>query len=243
LVWPESAIQQFIAPEQSSDASWVLGPVTKPVLFGGVALRTSSGERRIYNTAFITDSRGTILDTYDKTYLLAFGEFLPFGETFPILYDWSPRSGHFTHGNHLRPLSFNGYRLTTLICYEDILPAFVRRAVIEAKPHLLVNITNDAWFGKTNEPWIHLALAKFRAIEHRRYLVRATNSGVSAVIDPLGRVVTQSGVFERASLHAQVAMLDAQTVYQWAGDWPGWAGLLFILWAAFIKKRAPTTAR
>jgi apolipoprotein N-acyltransferase len=242
LIWPESAIQHFITAESGPAHPWVLGPVSKPVLFGGISSRIISGTRRVYNTAFITDRHGNILATYDKTYLLAFGEYIPFGETFPILYDWSPNSSHFTQGDHQRPLPFQGYRISTLICYEDILPAFVRRAVIEAKPHLLVNITNDAWFGKTNEPWIHLALAKFRAIEHRRYLVRATNSGVSAVVDPLGRNVTHSGVFERASLHAKVAMMTPRTIYEVTGDWPGWIGLVWIAWAAFIKRRPQIAA-
>jgi apolipoprotein N-acyltransferase len=242
LIWPESAIQHFITAESGRAQPWVLGPVKKPVLFGGISSRIIAGTRRVYNTAFITDSHGNILATYDKTYLLAFSEYIPFGETFPILYRWSPYSSHFSHGDHLRPLPFQGYRISTLICYEDISPAFVRRAVIEAKPHLLVNITNDAWFGKTNEPWIHLALAKFRAVEQRRYLVRVTNSGVSAVVDPLGRIVTHSGVFERASLHAKVAMMTPRTVYEVAGDWPGWIGLFWIAWAAFIKRRPQTAA-
>jgi apolipoprotein N-acyltransferase len=133
-------------------------------------------------------------------------------------------------------LPFRDWRLTTLICYEDIIPGFVRRAVSEGDPHLLVNITNDSWFGDSNEPWIHLALAQFRAVEHHRYLVRATNSGVSAVVDPLGRVVTRSGVFERASLHAEVAMLQGATVYQMAGDWPGWLGLAWTLFALFRRR-------
>jgi apolipoprotein N-acyltransferase len=237
LVWPESAVHYAIPEGMRNVRRWLLGPVTTPVLFGGISRRTEGGKRRIYNTAFITDAGGDILATYDKTYLLAFGEFLPFGETFPILYEWSPRSGRFSPGTHVRPLPFRDWRLTTLICYEDIIPGFVRRAVAEAEPHLLVNITNDSWFGDTNEPWIHLALARFRAVEHHRYLVRATNSGVSAIIDPVGRVVTRSGVFERASLHAELAMLDGRTAYQALGDWPGWLGLLCTLFTLFRRRR------
>ncbi len=236
LVWPESAVQQVIPEARRNLRRGVLDSVTTPVLFGGLSVRREQGKRRLYNTAFITDREGNILGTYDKTYLLAFGEFLPLGETFPILYEWSPQSGHFTPGSRLEPLPFRQWRLTTLVCYEDIIPGFVRRAVSEGRPHLLVNITNDAWFGDTNEPWIHLALARFRAVEHHRYLVRATNSGVSAIIDPVGRVVTHSGVFERASLHAEVAMLQGATVYQMVGDWPGWLGLAWTLFAVFRRR-------
>jgi apolipoprotein N-acyltransferase len=238
LVWPESAVQAPIPSGAGDLRRWLLGPIRTPVLFGGLAVRARGDRRRIYNTAFITDKSGNILATYDKIYLLAFGEYLPFGELFPVLYRWSPQSGRFSPGRHKKPLPFRGYRLTALICYEDIIPGFVRAAVREGNPHLLVNLTNDSWFGRTTEPEIHLALAKFRAVEHHRYLVRATNTGVSAVIDPAGRVVTRSGVFERASLHARVAMLNEPSPYQTLGDWPGWLGLLWIAYAAFLR-RAP----
>jgi apolipoprotein N-acyltransferase len=87
---------------------------------------------------------------------------------------------------------------------------------------LLVNLTNDAWFGDTTEPWIHLALAKFRAIEHRRFFVRSTNSGVSAVIDPVGRVVAHTETFQEATLEAQIAWLRGKTPYELWGDLPWW---------------------
>jgi apolipoprotein N-acyltransferase len=241
IIWPESAFQRSIRPKESNVRKKVLDSLKTPVLFGGIAIRTVDGKRRVYNTAFITNSRGDILSTYDKTYLLAFGEFIPFGETFPILYKWSPQTSHFTPGDHVRPMPFKHYRITTMICYEDIIPGFVRQAVKEGNPHLLVNITNDSWFGDTNEPWIHFALAKFRAVEHHRYLVRATNSGVSAIIDPVGRTVVQSPVFERSTLHARVAMMNKPSLYQHLGDWPGWLGLLWTIGFFFLRapKRTP----
>jgi apolipoprotein N-acyltransferase len=237
VVWPESAYN-FLIPEHTTDLRrTVTGDIRTPLLFGGLARRTVDGERRLFNTAYLVDGQGVVRGTYDKTYLLAFGEYLPFGETFPILYEWSPNSGRFTPGSHVRPLQLDQWRLTTLICYEDILPSFVRRSVREGNPHLLVNLTNDAWFGDTTEPWIHMALAKFRAIEHRRALVRVTNSGVSAVVDPAGRTVVQSGVFTRETLHAEVPMLQGATPYEWVGDWPGWLAVLGILWMAFLGRR------
>lgn len=221
VLWPESAITFFVPETRRNLRDTVTGPAIRvPVLFGGLARRRVDGRRRYFNTAYLLDAEGNVLGTYDKTYLLAFGEYLPFGETFPVLYEWSPHSGRFTPGDHVRPVRLGPWRLTVLICYEDILPAFARKAVREGHPHLLVNLTNDAWFGDTHEPWIHLALAKFRAVEHRRFLARSTNSGVSAFVDPAGRVVAHTGVFERANLHAEVAMLDGlPTLYGWIGDW------------------------
>lgn len=241
LVWPESAASFFLPEGVTNVRRWVFegddGTVSTPTIFGGLARRTVDGQRRHYNTAFLTDGEGDVLGTYDKTYLLAFGEYIPFGERFPILYDWSPNTGHFTPGNHVRPLRFGEYRIGALICYEDILPGFVRQVIGESDPHLLVNVTNDAWFGETQEPYVHLALAKMRAVEHHRYLVRATNTGVSAIIDPAGRVVTESPLFERASLHGEVAMLEGTTVYQTLGDWPGWMALGGVVYMVFIGRR------
>ncbi len=173
-----------------------------PAIFGAVIVKHVGDERRyvLYNAAVSSDEAGVIDGRYDKQYLLTFGEYLPFGETFPILYRWSPNSGHFTPGRSLEPLIVDvkgqKHPVTALICYEDILPRFTNDAVRHGDPELLVNMTNDAWFGDTTEPWEHLALAQLRAVEHRRYLVRGTNSGVSAVVDPVGRVIAHSGTFQ-----------------------------------------------
>jgi len=244
LIWPESA-NSFVIPDDQKQAPEVLDDLHTPILFGGLATRDDRGQRRIYNTAFMMDAKARITSTVDKTYLLAFGEYLPFGETFPVLYDWSPHTSHFSAGTHMRPMQVGAHRITTLICYEDVLPEFVRAALNEGDSQLLVNITNDAWFGDTTEPWIHLALAKLRAVEHHRYLVRATNSGVSAIIDPVGRVVTHTGTFERASFSAEVAMLDGTTLYRVVGDWPGWTSLLlvaFLLWRTRSTSRSASSA-
>jgi apolipoprotein N-acyltransferase len=92
-------------------------------------------------------------------------------------------------------------------------PEFVRRIVRESSTHLLVTLANDAWFGDSQEPWMHLALARLRAVEHRRLLVRSTNSGVSAVVDPSGRILAQSGLFTRETLRATVHPLAGRTLY------------------------------
>ena len=241
LVWPESAYTYFLQDGVQNVRSRVLGPLETPLLFGGLRRREGADRSYAYNTAYLIDGDGEVLGTYDKTYLLMFGEYLPFGETFPILYDWSPNSGRFTPGTHVRPLTLptqsGEVRLSALVCYEDVLPGFTRQAVREGDPHLLVNITNDAWFGDTHEPWIHLALAKFRAVEHHRALVRSTNSGVSALVDPVGRVLGEVGVFERGELFDELPLLQGTTVYAHVGDWPGFAALALILWMAFVRRR------
>jgi apolipoprotein N-acyltransferase len=107
---------------------------------------------------------------------------------------------------------------------------------------LLANLTNDAWFGDTTEPWIHLALAKFRAIEHRRFFVRSTNSGVSAFIDPVGRVLVHGGTFQEQTLVHEIAWLKGRTGYELLGNYPFWIVALFSVYAAFAKRTKKTAA-
>ena len=214
-----------------------------PAIFGAVVYRVDADRERWFNTALSTGAHGEVTSRYDKEYLLAFGEYLPFGDWIPQLYEWSPNSGRFSPGTDLAPMLVpvrgTTHKISALICYEDILPAFTNKVVRAASPELLVNMTNDAWFGDTSEPWEHLALAQLRAIEHRRYLVRSTNSGVSAFIDPVGRVMLHTNTFQLQSLDAIVHFLHGDgsgTVYEALGDVPWWAlsGLLFL--GAFLRR-------
>jgi apolipoprotein N-acyltransferase len=239
LVWPESAFGWFL-PDRIKNMRRIVfqNKVHVPTLFGGLSIRERNGEPEPYNTAYMVDSDGDVVGTYDKTYLLAFGEYMPFGDRFPQLYELSPHSGRFVAGKHVQPLPFGRFRLTALICYEDILPGFVSRAVRAGDPHLLVNITNDAWFGDTHQPWQHLALAKLRAVEHHRALVRSTNSGVTAIVDPVGRLSAVTGVFTRENIAAKVPMLEnGQYVYAYVGDWPGYLSLLALVALSLLRLR------
>ncbi|MCA9531282.1 MAG: apolipoprotein N-acyltransferase [Myxococcales bacterium] len=242
IVWPESSYM-WLLPEGAHDLGpRVMDGLHTPLLFGGTAQRRVDGKPAEFNTAYLLSRDGALLGTYDKIHLLAFGEYMPLGKLFPILYRWSPNTGRLEPGTHVRPLHLGPWRLTILICYEDVLPRFTRDAVREGNPHLLINMTNDAWFGRTVEPWVHLNLAQLRAVENRRYLVRATLTGVSAVIDPAGRVVAHTDIYDGHTLVHPVAMLDGHTVYEWAGDWPGWLGLLATLALAFGPPRDRVTS-
>ena len=211
-----------------------------PAIFGAVLVRRVNDARRyvLFNSALITDATGTVKGRYDKQFLLAFGEYLPFGETFPELYEISQNSGRFSPGTTLKPLPLNGHEIATFICYEDIDAGFVNSIVRSGDPDLLVNITNDAWFGDTTEPWIHLALAELRAIEQRRYLVRSTNSGISAFVDPVGRVVAHTNPFKMEALAHEIAWVHASTPFEWWGNVPWWLVSIASFALAF-RKRAP----
>lgn len=231
LVWPETAVQHV------RDTVATHGALRTPLLFGTHLRRNEDGQSRLFNSAMLTAADGRLLGTYDKRYLLPFGEYLPLGQRFPILHRWSPHSGRFTAGHGSPVLELDGMRIAPLICYEDVVPDFVRGAVLRGRPHLLVNMTNDAWFGETNAPWLHLALAKLRAVEHHRYLVRATNNGVSVVVDPAGRVIARAPSFDRARMAATVSLLQGQTVYGRLGDWPGLLSLLLCLGMLALRPR------
>lgn len=245
VVWSESSVT-FAVPEELGTKGHFFrdrfaASLGVPAIFGAVLFRVDPDRERWFNTAIATDARGEVTGRYDKQFLLAFGEYLPFGDTFPILYEWSPHSGRFSSGSSLDPVTVDvkgeKHKVTVLICYEDILPSFTNRAVAHAEPDLLVNITNDAWFGDTTEPWEHLALSKFRAIEHRRYLVRSTNSGVSAVIDPIGGVVTNTKTFVPDAQVASIRWLHGGTLYEVVGDAPWYLVAVGMLVASFRPRR------
>ncbi len=226
VVWSETSVVRPLEEQDLSAAvrSRFAASLGGPVLFGAVLMKRVDDARRyvFYNSALLSDEQGQVVGRFDKQKLVLFSEWMPFGEELPILYEWSPKSGRFVPGKRFDPLSVAGHQIATSICYEDIVPSFVNRIVNNGDPDLIANLTNDAWFGDTTEPWIHLALATMRAVEHRRYFVRSTNSGVSAIIDPVGRVVKHTGTFREEALTADVAWLHARTVYEVLGDIPWW---------------------
>ena len=254
VVWSESSVtmpmREDFAPQMLKKN--VASRLELPAIFGAVLYNRKDKRELWYNVAVSTDHAGTVNARYDKEYLLQFGEHLPFSETFPILNEWSPNSGRFTPGTKLDPLTVDlgvsKHQVAVLICYEDIIPAFTNALSRATSPELLVNITNDAWFGATTEPWEHLALAQLRAVEHRKFLVRSTNSGVSAVVDPVGRLVAhtevrdvQGGSYPSAdSLLATVRWMSdgGSTVYERVGDAPWWIVAALAVAGAFVRRRA-----
>ena len=245
VVWSEASVTGAF-PEKDMDKLMRRAFTSRlgvPTIIGTVLHRPIENappkgrQAQLFNTAVLADEKGNITSRYDKHILLMFGEYIPFGETFPKLYEWSPNSGGFTPGTSFEPLQLGSHRFATTICYEDIIPSFVRQGVRQDETDMLVNLTNDTWFGDTTEPWIHLAQAKMRSVEHRRYLLRATNSGVSAIIDPAGRVVAHSSVGKEDTVLGTAHYMRAWTVYAAIGNAPWW--LLTAVMAAACVVRKP----
>lgn len=206
---------------------------------GGIPMALIAGVERVsgsdsWNSAVVIDPQGRIGDHYDKVQLLAFGEYIPGGEWFPQIYKWSPLASHLTRGNSFAPLRYGRWKFATFICYEDILPGIVRK-IMDGGAQVMVNLTNDSWYGTGHEQQQHLMLATVRSIEHRRWLVRATSTGISAFVDATGRVVQRIGRNQRGIAIREVPMMEGSSVYELLGDWPGWLSLALL--ATFVRPR------
>jgi apolipoprotein N-acyltransferase len=166
-----------------------------PVIIGAEMYEATHEDA--FNSAILLDENGQMAGRYDKVRLLAFGEYIPGIDAFPWLRKYLPPGiGRFTAGAGPGVMTLKGpggqlWTLGPVICYEDILQGFLR-GVGQLHPNLLVNLTSDSWFGAETEPWEHLALAVFGSVELRVSMVRAVNSGVSALIDPNGRVLEKT---------------------------------------------------
>jgi apolipoprotein N-acyltransferase len=241
VVWPETAYMRGLRRPLPISGRPVLEDLSVPLLFGGSSVDQVDGRRVKSNSAFLVGADGMIRDAYDKNLLIPLAEYAPLASLLPAIARWFPHVEDFRAADATPALRLGPWRIATPICYEVIRPEFVRRMVERSQPHLLVTLANDAWFGDSQEPWLHLALARLRAVEHRRFLVRATNSGVSAVVDPAGQIVVTSGLFTRESLRAVVHPLEGQTVYGRLGDWPGWLSAAVVL--VTLAVRAPRRRR
>jgi apolipoprotein N-acyltransferase len=229
VVWPETVYTRGIGGPFPVAGDLIRREGTTPLLFGAASVRTQDGERRVYNSALLVQADGTIREAYDKNLLVPIAERLPFSGAFARLF---PHGQRFGAATETPALTLGELRLSTPICYEAAVPSFVRRMVNAAAPDLLVMLANDAWFGDSHEPWIHLAVARMRAIEHHRFVVRATNSGISALVDPAGRVLARTELLATENLRGEVRPLRGETFYARVGDWPGWlatASLLALL--------------
>ena len=236
LVWPETAYFAPLPNRLPFSAAIVRADVEAPLLFGGV-VQSSSGPSRRFNSALLADPDGNVRSAYHKRYLIPFAEYIPFGERFEAWAKVVPTLSRFQRGTPTRGVRLGSSTIAVPICYEAIRPSYVRELVRRARPDLLVTLANDGWFDDSLAPWIHLRLARMRAIEHRRYLVRATNTGISAIVDPLGRVEAQTPLLQAASLRGEVHLLRESTPYAIAGDWPGYVGLGALAW--LLGRRRP----
>ncbi|HRS82309.1 MAG TPA: apolipoprotein N-acyltransferase [Smithellaceae bacterium] len=223
VVWPETAVPfNFQEPGDLQGRVRRLPSRTKSwLLFGSVSYAGDRAETRYYNSAYLLSPGGDRQEKYDKVHLVPYGEYVPLRKLFPFVGSLASGIGDFTSGKGYTPLSMDGRKIGVMICYEGILPEAARRYK-NAGADLLVNITNDAWFGRTSAPYQHLSMSVFRAVETRLCLVRAANTGISAMVDPTGRILARTGLFERNQIAGRMPLIQTPTVYAAWGDWLVW---------------------
>ncbi|MGK2907084.1 MAG: apolipoprotein N-acyltransferase [Desulfuromonadales bacterium] len=238
IIWPEAAMPFYFqdgGPLVSAVAELPL-QTQASLLFGSLAYLRDPGGMRYLNSAFLLSPSAQLLGRSDKIHLVPFGEYVPLGEYLPFVNKLVAGIGDFTPGQ-INPLPLQGQHVGVLVCYEVIFPELAREYVRKGSG-LLVNITNDAWFGKSSAPWQHLAMARFRAIENRVWLARAANTGISAFIAPSGRIMQQTGLFEAAFLAEEVGWGAQPGLYSHMGDLiPGAFMLISLLWLLQTRRR------
>lgn len=218
VLWPESATP-FMFAENLAGAE----EVRTLARTSGVSILLGSDQiergnpNRYFNSAYLVDERGQTAGVYRKIHLVPFGEYVPLKGLFFFASRLVEAVSDFSPGTTATLLPVSGHRVSTSICYEVVYPGLVR-TFVRGGSELLTTITNDAWFGATSAPYQHFAQASMRAIENGRYLVRAANTGISGVVDPYGRVVARSGLFEEATLVSEARFLTVQTLYARSGD-------------------------
>jgi len=245
IIWPEAVIQEWIPAHLSSAKSDPRVPYFEDkqssMMIGALSFET---QERFFNSALGIRSDGSMVKPYHKMILMPFGEYTPFSKTFPWLAaihptpDFTPGSGIevFNYTSQAANGSQINFTAAPLICYEDIVPSLSKQAV-QAGAQLLVNLTNDAWFGKSIAPYQHHLIASFRAIENKRFLLRSTNSGLTAVVNPLGQTVAELPIFEEGVLKTSVVPLSEPTPYNlFVGTWWLW-GLGVIWFFGVVRER------
>ncbi len=244
VVWPESAVP-FLFDEEPALASLLREQARRRgiyLFFGNDDREVLPGESRIYVGAKLLDPSGELVARYHKIHLVPFGEYVPLQPLFTLGGRFAAKLvqevSDFSPGEEASTGVVDGHRIGGFICYEAIFPSLVRRFAAGGA-ELLVNVTNDAWYGTTSAPHQHLAMAAFRAIENRRYLVRAANTGITAVVDPRGRVIAPTRLFDTTVLVREVPFVAETTFYTRHGNLFAQAcsALALALVAATLRRR------
>ena len=224
VIWPESSTP-FVFERDALHTEVMRAAVVRtgvPLVFGSDQV---VGPTEFYNAAFVLDAGGEIRGTYRKMQLVPFGEYIPVRSLLFFAQPLVEGFSDFSAGERLTLLPVEAYRLSVAVCYEAVFPWLSLQAVRQGS-QLLTTITNDAWYGTSAAPYQHFQQARVRAVETGRYLVRAANTGISGAVDPYGRVIVESPLFETGAYVAEVRWRDGSTLYARIGDSVAWACML-----------------
>lgn len=220
VVWPETALPFFFQDnrEFSPRVAKITASMGAGLIFGSPAYKKEKGAVRYFNRAYALSNDGRLSGFYDKVHLVPFGEYVPLKRFLPFVHRLVPAAGDFTPGEKIAPLRLPGLAAGILICFEAIFPELSREQTKKGA-EILVNLTNDAWFGPTSAPYQHLSMAVFRSVENRRPMVRAANTGISALISPRGEFISKGELFSEEVLMGELERPDSSlTFYTLYGD-------------------------
>jgi apolipoprotein N-acyltransferase len=238
ILWPESPAPFFI--EDPRLQRWLVAMAQDKnsyLIVGSLGeTQDASGKRQLLNSALVMDPHGNALGRYDKIHLVPFGEYIPFQNLLFFASKLTREVGDFARGSQRKVFDLNGTHVGIFICYESVFPEEVREFTWNGA-QVLVNISDDLWYGETGAPAQHLQMARMRAVENHRWILLATNNGTTASIDPFGRVVNQAPRNVRTALVVPYAPQNESTFYTRNGDVCAWLCVVISLLAVFVRWR------
>jgi len=244
IIWPESAAPFYFQDDgpPSARIRSLARTIDAYLLFGSPAVELRDGKHAYLNSAFLLGRDGSTLGRADKMHLVPFGEYVPMSKLLPFVNRLVQGIGDFVPGRAIKPLMAGDTPLGVIVCYEIIFPE-IARAHVNSGSRLLVNITNDAWFGRSSAPYQHLAMTAFRAVETRTPIVRAANTGITSIIDHNGHIRGMTSIFKEAVMTGESRPGQSTSFYLRHGDI--FAGLCLITTMAvplfLIRKRQKNT--
>ena len=240
VIWPEASTP-FLFEAESDLAAPIRRLAVEsrtPFLIGSdeEEVNPAGGRNRLYNAAVLVGSDGRSHGSYRKMNLVPFGEYVPLQRLLFFIGPLVEAVSDFSPGTDPVVLDAEGARVSVSICYESIMP-WLSRAFVERGSQLLVTITNDAWFGDSSAPYQHFDQGLIRAVEEGRFVVRAANTGISGVVDPYGRVLLTTRLFEAAAPTFDVRLLTGRTIYSYIGDVAAYFSVIVTVWVVFVARR------
>jgi apolipoprotein N-acyltransferase len=228
VIWPEASMPFFFDADSAAaePVRRLAAESRTPFVIGTdeSVLAGNGGDERIFNAAVLVGPDGRSRASYRKMQLVPFGEYVPFKDQLFFVKHLVAQVSDFSPGTEPVVFDLNGRRLSVSICYESAYP-WISRAFVARGSQLLATITNDAWFGRSSAAYQHFDLGAIRAVEEGRYVVRAANTGISGAVDPYGRVLAATRLFEPIAITVDVRLLDDRTIYSRTGDVVVWLAL------------------
>lgn len=217
IVWPEASTPFYLEDDiRGNQVRGLVRELGVPLLVGSDQMEDGDPPLN-YNAAFMLDPAGATAAVYRKIHLVPFGEYVPLQRLLFFVGPLVEAVSAFTPGTRVTMLPVEGHMVSTAICYEVTYPALARDAVREGS-EMLTTVTNDAWYGESSAPFQHFEMAMMRAIEQGRYLIRSANTGISGIVDPYGRVLIKTELFETAAVVGEARFVQEKTVYARIGD-------------------------